>query len=178
MCEPCLWTQWVHLGIMQSVNNATLAIINCRQFAIDCREDAEMHAFVLSYAKLYIERLNAMSLRTLSDWFSPAFVEYLCFQAQDREMALQVEQGVKIDNAHGVGLGTLINVLQGGRKHKRKPKTPQELQGLRRKSTPSDELALSEPEGIVPEPSLLFGALKSTASTKSTKSTKSVRIDA
>jgi hypothetical protein len=113
MCEPALWTPWVHLGIMQSISNSTLITIKSKQFAIDCKADAEMHPFMLAYAERYLEKLNAMSLRKLSDWFDPSFAEEIIDEIDDKQTDKSFETSITTPfiGVPSVGLGKLITSL-------------------------------------------------------------------
>merc|ERR1712216_212607 len=75
LCEACLWTPWVHLGLLQAGTKATLMYIDSSKFRECVRSSRSAVDIPSRYAMLFVQHLNATVREgyNLSDRQIPGF---------------------------------------------------------------------------------------------------------
>lgn len=67
MCEPALWTQWVHLGDLHAMTESNLICIDAERFSEVMCASRSSWTLASRYCRRYVDCLNSMALHELCD---------------------------------------------------------------------------------------------------------------
>jgi len=79
LCEACLWTPWVHLGLLQAQTKATYLFIDSPKFREVVRSSRSGVMIPSKYAMLFIKHLNS----TVKEGYNLSDREIPGFDAED-----------------------------------------------------------------------------------------------
>lgn len=65
--EPAMWTQWVHLGTMRSVNTSEILVIDCRVFQNITLKHTQVSPGCARYARAFVASLNSSAEKAAHD---------------------------------------------------------------------------------------------------------------
>lgn len=74
--EAALWTQWLHVGDMRSLEDSSVLIIDAEKFAVHIQCDRPLYLAVQKYAQLFVLELNSVDEKHVTDLL------HLCFSPQ------------------------------------------------------------------------------------------------
>ena len=72
LCEPALWTTWVHKGDLVAFTESDIVAIHTGKFGEVVQENPELHGAIAAYARGFVDMLAEFDKEHLSDIFEGA----------------------------------------------------------------------------------------------------------
>ena len=66
-CEAALWTSWVHIGTLHAATMCDIVSIDASKFSELVRGYETVDSFTVSYARVFVRKLNDKNPEELSD---------------------------------------------------------------------------------------------------------------